>query len=69
MRQLLTMERNLFLLFPVCDRMAELAESGVRHVYSENGNPPSNDFEPEYIAINEDETKAFVSLQVQHINP
>ena len=44
----------------------ELSESGVRHVYRENNNPFSNDVEPEYIALNGDETKAYVVLQVCH---
>ncbi|XP_071092364.1 mesenchyme-specific cell surface glycoprotein-like isoform X1 [Haliotis cracherodii] len=45
------------------DRVTELRPSGVRHVYQENGNPFSNDVEPEYVALNADETIAYVVLQ------
>ncbi|XP_067650977.1 mesenchyme-specific cell surface glycoprotein-like [Haliotis asinina] len=45
------------------NRVPTLEESGVRHVYRENNNPFSNDVEPEYIAINADDTKAYIMLQ------
>ncbi|XP_046549458.1 mesenchyme-specific cell surface glycoprotein-like [Haliotis rubra] len=44
-------------------RVPFLEQSGVRHVYRENNNPFSNDVEPEYIAINADDTKAYIMLQ------
>ncbi|XP_071091434.1 mesenchyme-specific cell surface glycoprotein-like [Haliotis cracherodii] len=45
------------------DRVPALEASGVRHVYRENNNPFSNDVEPEYIAINADDTTAYIMLQ------
>ncbi|XP_071089753.1 mesenchyme-specific cell surface glycoprotein-like [Haliotis cracherodii] len=44
-------------------RVPFMEASGVRHVYRENNNPFSNDVEPEYIAINADDTTAFIMLQ------
>ncbi|XP_046549528.1 mesenchyme-specific cell surface glycoprotein-like [Haliotis rubra] len=45
------------------DRVADLRSSGVRHVYQENNNPFSNDVEPEYVALNADDTVAYIVLQ------
>ncbi|XP_046549457.1 mesenchyme-specific cell surface glycoprotein-like [Haliotis rubra] len=45
------------------ERVPFLEQSGVRHVYRENNNPFSNDVEPEYVAINADDTKAYIMLQ------
>ncbi|XP_046549456.1 LOW QUALITY PROTEIN: mesenchyme-specific cell surface glycoprotein-like [Haliotis rubra] len=45
------------------DRVPFLAGSGVRHAHQANNNPLSHDVEPEYIAINADDSKAYIMLQ------
>ena len=44
-------------------RIETLERDGVRFIYREN-NTFANDAEPEYIAYNSDETKAYIGLQV-----
>ena len=45
-------------------RIESLEEEGVRFVFRGNNNTFANDVEPEYITLNSDETKAYISLQV-----
>ncbi|RUS69579.1 hypothetical protein EGW08_022663 [Elysia chlorotica] len=45
------------------DRVHQLKQTGLRFVYPGNGNQLSNDLEPEYIAVDEVENKAYVVLQ------
>ena len=49
-------------------RFAELEKTGVRWVYRGNNNTFANDIEPEYIAFNSDESKAYICLQVNFMN-
>lgn len=44
-------------------RWSELESKGLHFVYRRDGNAFSNDVEPEYIAFNKKETKAYISLQ------
>ncbi|XP_067651115.1 mesenchyme-specific cell surface glycoprotein-like [Haliotis asinina] len=45
------------------NRVPFMEGSGVRHAHRTNNNPFSNDVEPEYIAINADDTTAYIMLQ------
>ena len=47
------------------DRYDELKPTGVRFVYRANNNRLSNDLEPEYVAVDEENNKAYVCLQVR----
>lgn len=57
------MKRNRFELLSIL-RTEELVQKGLRFVYRENNNTLSRDLEPEYITLNEEETMAYVCLQV-----
>lgn len=50
---------------PIYYRIGELELEGVRFIYRGNNNTFAHDIEPEYIAFNKDETKAYVCLQVK----
>ena len=46
-------------------RFQELAQTGVRWVYRGGNTKFSDDLEPEYVTLNDDQTKAFVGFQVK----
>ena len=54
---------RVFVMSTIVSRIESLERDGVRFVYREN-NTFANDAEPEFIAYNTDETKAYICLQV-----